>query len=318
MSRVLVTGANGFVGAALLQELQELSYNARGSVRALPEELIGKVTDIYPVGNIHSETQWGEALSDCDVVIHTAARAHVMNDGAIDPLTEYRKVNVDGTLNLALQAKEQGVKRFIFISSIKVNGEFTELGKPFTECSAQEPEDPYGVSKYEAEQGLLKLSKEQGMEIVIIRPVLVYGAGVKGNFASLINMVRRGLPLPLGGIHNKRSLVALDNLIDLIITCIDHPSAVNQIFLASDGEDLSTTELLKSLAAVLGLPSRLIAVPSWMLRFVATMLGKKGMALRLLSSLQVDNSKAHEVLGWNPPVSVAEGLKRCVKLEKEL
>jgi nucleoside-diphosphate-sugar epimerase len=249
-------------------------------------------------------------------VIHAAARAHIMKDEVADPLAEYRRVNVDGTLNLARQAAAAGVKRFIFISSIKVNGEQTPLGQPFTADDTPAPEDAYGISKWEAEQGLQQLATETGMEVVIIRPPLVYGPGVKGNFASMIKLVAKGLPFPLGAIHNQRSLVAVDNLVDLIITCIDHPVAANQVFLAGDGQDLSTTELLRGVAKAMGKPARLIPVPSSLLMLGATLLGKKAVAQRLLGSLQVDIAKARNLLGWEPPVSVEEGLERCFEQSK--
>jgi nucleoside-diphosphate-sugar epimerase len=279
-----------------------------GAVRVKPT---GDSSRFIAVGEVNGNTDWAEALQGQHVVVHTAARAHIMDDGAIDPLTEFRSVNVAGTLNFARQAARAGVQRFLFISSIKVNGEQTPLGGCFTADDAPAPEDSYGISKWEAEQGLQALAAETGMEVVIIRPPLVYGPGVKGNFASMIKLVEKGLPLPLGAIHNKRSLVALDNLVDLIITCIDHPAAANQVFLAGDGEDLSTTELLRGVARAMGKPSRLIPVPAGLLMAGATMLGKKAMAQRLLGSLQADISKARNLLGWAPPLSVEEGLKRC-------
>ena len=269
------------------------------------------------MGDIDEATDWTATLQGKEVVLHAAARAHIMNDTAADPLTEFRKVNVVGTLNLARQAAEAGVKRFIFISSIKVNGEQTALGMPFTGEDAPAPEDPYGVSKLEAEQGLQQLARETGMELVIIRPPLVYGPGVKGNFASMIKLVEKGLPLPLGAIHNQRSLVGLDNLVDLIITCIDHPSAANQVFLAGDGEDLSTSDLLRGVSKAMGKPSRLIPVPAGVLQFGATLLGKNAVARRLLGSLQVDISNTREVLGWTPPLSVDEGLQRCFETNRD-
>jgi len=234
-----------------------------------------------------------------------------MNDKDSDPLMEYRRVNVDGTINLARQAAEAGVRRFIFISSIKVNGEQTSFGRPFTAEDIPVPVDAYGISKYEAERGLLKISADTGLEVVIIRPPLVYGPGVKGNFSSMMRVVKKGFPLPLGAIKNKRSLVALDNLVDLIITCINHPAAANQVFLAGDGEDLSTTELLRGVAKAAGVSSRLIPVPASVLMFMASLVGKKEMAQRLLGSLQVDISKACDLLGWTPLLSVEEGLRRC-------
>jgi len=233
-----------------------------------------------------------------------------MKEEVVDPLREYRLVNVDSTLNLANQAAEAGVKRFIFISSIGVNGVINT--QPFTEDDTPNPVDFYAQSKWEAEQGLWEVQRETGMELVIIRPPLVYGPNAPGNFGSLMRWVNKSIPMPLGAIHNKRSLVAVDNLVDLIITCIDSPAAANQVFLAGDGEDLSTTELLRGVAKAAGVSSRLIPVPATVLMFVASILGKKAVAQRLLGSLQVDISKARDLLGWTPPLSVEEGLRRCV------
>jgi nucleoside-diphosphate-sugar epimerase len=320
---ILLTGSTGFVGQALLKTLTRptLEKQAAWSVSAALRTQSQTKTcssyncSTYVVGNLNADTDWLEALANQPVVIHTAARAHIMKDEVPDPLAEYRKDNVEGTLNLARQAAQAGVKRFIFISSIKVNGEQTPLGKPFTPEDTPAPEDPYGISKYEAEQGLQQLAQETGMEVVIIRPPLVYGPGVKGNFASMVRLVEKGIPLPLGAIHNKRTLVALDNLVDLIITCIDHPAAANQVFLAGDGEDVSTTELLRGVAKAMGKPARLIPVPASILTMGATVLGKKAVAQRLLGSLQVDISKAREVLGWEPVVGVEAALETAVNGE---
>jgi nucleoside-diphosphate-sugar epimerase len=238
-----------------------------------------------------------------------------MNDGTVDPLSEYRRVNVDGTLNLARQAAESGVHRFIFVSSVKVNGELSNERKPFSPSDAPAPEDAYGVSKWEAEQGLKAIAKETAMEVVIVRPPLVYGPGVKGNFASMVKLVRKGVPLPLGSIRNKRSLVAVDNLVDFIVTCIDHPAAANQVFMVSDGEDISTSELLCELGKAMGKPARLVPVPAGLLRLGATVLGKRAVAHRVLGSLQVDISDAKALLGWKPLVSLQEGLRRCFTSE---
>jgi nucleoside-diphosphate-sugar epimerase len=310
--KILVTGASGFVGRTLRNKVASSSkFDVTGAVRS------GVQACDFAVGNLDGQTNWQLPLDDRDIVIHTAARAHVMKDEVPDPLAEYRKVNVEGTLNLARQSAEAGVRRFIFISSIKVNGEQTTQGKPFTADDVPAPEDPYGVSKLEAEAGLYEIASETGMEVVIIRPPLVYGPGVKGNFASMIKLVEKGLPLPLGAIHNKRSLVALDNLVDLIITCIDHPAAANQVFLAGDGQDVSTSELLRGVGRAMGKPARLIPVPAGMLMFGAGLLGKKAVAQRLLGSLQVDISKARNLLGWEPPLSVEEGLRRCFVSENE-
>lgn len=306
---ILVTGASGFVGSRLIMRLADVPALAvLGAVRTKPAR---HHSELVAVGEINGDTDWSEALQGRQVVIHTAARAHIMDDVAVDPLAEFRRVNVAGTLNLARQAAAGGVRRFVFVSSIKVNGEQTQSGKCFTAEDPPSPEDAYGVSKREAEQGLLEIARETGMKVVIIRPPLVYGPGVKGNFASMIRLVAKGLPLPLGAIRNKRSLVALDNLVDLIITCIDHPAAANQVFLAGDGDDLSTSELLRRVGAAMGKPARLLPVPAGLLQFGATVLGKKAMAQRLLGSLQVDISKTRTLLGWVPPLSVDEGLRRC-------
>lgn len=313
-TNILVTGATGFIGQALLSKLLRCEQLKVGA--ALRSANGFNSCKAYIVGDFTDNIDWSSALIDQQVVIHAAARAHIMKDEVADPLAEYRKVNVEGTLNLARQAAKAGVKRFVFISSIKVNGEQTHLGKPFTAEDAPMPEDAYGISKMEAEQGLQQLAAETGMEVVIIRPPLVYGPGVKGNFASMIKLVEKGLPLPLGAIHNRRSLVALDNLVDLIITCIDHPAAANQVFLAGDGKDLSTTELLRGVARAMGKPARLIPVPAGLLQLGATVLGKKAMAQRLLGSLQVDISKARKLLGWTPPLTVEQGLKRCFETKK--
>lgn len=307
--RVLVTGANGFVGSQLFKHLAaQPSVIVRGAVRALAE---GSRPGLMPVGELNADTDWTELLQDQQVIVHTAARAHIMEDGAVNPISEFRRVNVEGTLNLARQAAVAGVERLIFISSIKVNGEQTPAGKCFSADDVPAPEDPYGISKCEAERGLLKVAKDTGMAVVIIRPPLVYGPGVKGNFASMLRLVAKGLPLPLGAVHNKRSLVALDNLVDLIIACIDHPAAANQVFLASDAEDLSTSELLRRIGKAMGKPARLLPVPAGLIQLGATILGKKPIAQRLLGSLRVDISKTRNILGWAPPVSVDEGLKRC-------
>lgn len=253
--RVLVTGANGFVGSRLAGQLGRSDhFSLACAVRTTGTCRFGEE---YSIGELGPKTDWSAALRGQDVVVHLAARAHVMDDEAPDPLVEYRRVNVDGTLNLARQAIDAGVRRFVFVSSIKVNGEQTDLGQPFTSDQITAPADAYGISKLEAERGLLALGKESGMEVVIIRPPLVYGPGVKGNFATLIKLVEKGFPLPLGAISNKRTLVSLDNLVDLIQVCIDHPAAANEVFLAGDNSDLSTSELLREIGKAVGKPARL-------------------------------------------------------------
>ncbi|ENO13420.1 NAD-dependent epimerase/dehydratase family protein [Marinobacter nanhaiticus D15-8W] len=310
LKKLFITGGAGFVGSAILNRLaRQRDMQIFAHFRQYNKHLPASITPI--VSSSFAALPDPMFLQGVQVVIHSAARVHVMEDDARDPMSEFRKVNVQDTLSLARQAAQHGVSRFVFISSIKVNGERTPQGRAFTPEDDPAQEDPYGISKMEAERGLQQLARCTGMEVVIIRPPLVYGPGVKGNFASLIKLVEKGLPLPLGAIPNRRSLVGVDNLVDLIITCIDHPAAANQVFLVSDGEDLSTPELLRRLAAATGRRSLLISVPPGLLELVAILIGKRAMVQRLLSSLQVDISKTQSRLGWEPPFSVDEGLRRC-------
>ncbi|MFZ2296163.1 MAG: SDR family oxidoreductase [Polaromonas sp.] len=313
--RLLVTGADGFLGKPLCGEFFRCGHVVRAASRSAKAEADGFEQTI--VGSISSETDWSAAISDVDVVIHLAARVHVMDDNADDPLAEFRKVNVAGTLNLARQAAAAGVKRFVFVSSVKVNGEYTLPGQAFTESDLPAPKDAYGISKHEAEVGLRQMAVETGMEVVIVRPPLVYGPGVKANFAALMRAVQRGWPLPLGAVYNQRSLVALGNLVDFVVLSTIHRQAANQTFLVSDGHDLSTTELVRGLARAAGMPARLLPVPTWVLAAGAALLGKGDAAQRLCGNLQVDISKARSLLGWEPPLSVDEGLRRAIAgLEK--
>jgi nucleoside-diphosphate-sugar epimerase len=313
MEIVLVTGASGFVGSAVLHLLIVKGWAVRGAYRhgvpsILPAGVHGIVT-----GDLDAEQDWSVALEGVSTVVHTAARVHMMQDAASDSLTEYRRVNVKGTLNLAHQAGAAGVKRFVFLSSVKVNGEFTSGGRRFRADDVSAPEDSYGLSKLEAEQGLMALARETGMEVVIIRSPLVYGPGVKGNFASMVRWVQKGIPLPLGAVHNQRSLLALENLVDFIALCADperSQRAVNEIFLVSDGEDVSTTELLRRVARAYGVETRLLPVPAHYIHAAATILGKGAVADRLLGSLVVDNAKARELLGWTPVISMDEQLQK--------
>lgn len=304
---ILITGANGFIGSVILAALEARGIQVRGAVRTF-----AKNTNVT-VGDIGPNTNWLAALVAVDTVIHTAARVHVMNDDVLDPLVEFRRVNTEGTLSLAHQAVKTGVKRFIYLSSIKVNGEYSESGSSFSPDDGFIPNDPYGLSKYEAEQGLLALAEETGMAVVIIRPPLVYGPGVKGNFCSLMKWIDRGVPLPLGDINNQRSLVALDNLVSFIIHCIHHPKAVNEIFLISDGADVSTTDLLRKVAQAFDKTPRLIPVPVWLMNFAAKLIGKNYVADRLFDSLQIDSSKAGELLGWRPVITMDQQLKETVE-----
>ena len=312
MKRIMVTGGSGFVGRTLLERLHQDGYGLIAPSRTpLAQAPAGVVNPL--VAGLAVDVDWSASLEGAAVVIHSAARVHVMKDTAADPLMEFRKANVDGTLSLARQAAAAGVQRFIFLSSIKVNGEGTELGHPYRADDTPAPQDPYGVSKMEAEQGLRALASETGMEVVIIRPVLVYGPGVKANFRSMMSWLRKGIPLPLGATGHKRSLVAVDNLVDLIVTCIDHPAAANQTFLVSDGEDLSTTQLLQRMGSALGRPARLLPVPANLLEAGAAMLGRRAIAQRLCGSLQVDIGKTRELLAWAPPVSVDDALRKTAR-----
>ena len=306
---ILISGAGGFVGRALVTELILRDMQVKVAIRSASQ--FPSIVEICAIDTIDAETHWRCALQDLDVVIHLAARVHVMHETTADPLTEFRQVNVLGTLNLARQAAAAGVRRFVFVSSIKVNGEATQPGAPFTADDAPAPLDSYGVSKMEAEQGLREIALQTGMEVVIIRPPLVYGPGVKANFAAMMRWLKRGVPLPLSAIHNHRSLVALDNLVDLIVTCLTHPAAANQTVLVADGEDVSTTELLQRMGQAMGRPARLFPVPVSWLKLAAAMVGKPDVAQRLCGSLQVDIEKTRRLLGWTPPISLDEGLKRA-------
>ena len=368
--KVLVTGANGFIGQALCKRMLADGYQVRGAVRGQEKTEVGclrsdvgkrqksevrdqkngkrrpEVGERVMVGDIGPETDWSEALSGIEGIVHLAARVHVMRESAADPLAVFREVNVAGTERLARQAAEAGVKRLVYISSVKVNGERTgdrgqrsevrgqekaevgsqksevrgrrsevrgrecELKEVFSEKDVPCPQDPYAVSKWEAEQILAEISSATGIEIVIIRPPLVYGPNVRANFLRLLRWVNKGVPLPLGMVDNRRSLVSLDNLVDFLITCIEHPAAAGETFLVSDGEDLSTPALIRRIALSMNIPARLIPVPVCLLRLGGSLLGKKSEVDRLCGSLQVDISKAKSVLGWKPPLSVDEGLAK--------
>jgi UDP-glucose 4-epimerase len=295
MTKVFITGANGFVGTHLQKLLQEKNISFISGTRSL-------------YGDISIQKNWADFLQDCDTVVHLAARVHVMHEIENDPLIAFRKYNVEATLNLARSAKASGIKRFIFVSSVKVNGEETP-DRPFTAHDAPAPQDPYGESKAEAEAELLKLHESGVFEVVIIRPPLIYGPGVKANFESLMKLVKKNLPLPFGQVKNKRSFVSVYNLADLIVTCLTHPAAGGKIFLVSDDRDLSLAELIKKMASIQNKSARLLPVPVALMKFGASLLGKKAYANRLFGNLQVDISETKKILNWRPPFSFEDSFK---------
>ncbi|MEI2565563.1 SDR family oxidoreductase [Vibrio metoecus] len=306
---ILITGSNGFLGSHIVERIKgkPLILLDRGTVNKHP------MCPFFQC-EINSYHDYMKALQGCQTIIHCAARVHIMDDNEADPLTLYREVNTTGTVNLAKQAIDSGVKRFIFISSIKVNGEGTLVGSPFKTEDNHAPEDDYGLSKSEAEKQLVALAKDSGMEVVIIRPTIVYGPGVKANFASLMNLVSKGIPLPFGSItQNKRSLVSINNLVDLIVTCIDHPKAANQVFLVSDDHDVSTAEMVRELAIALDKPTWQLPVPIWCYKLFGKLFGKSDIVDRLTGSLQVDISHTKETLGWKPPQTLQEGFKQTAQ-----
>jgi nucleoside-diphosphate-sugar epimerase len=307
--RVLVTGATGFIGRAVLSSLLVgPEFQVRAAVRRARDWLPS--IDGVVIEDIGADTDWSAALSGIDALVHTAARAHVLRESAADPLAEFRRVNVTGTLALARQAAALGVRRFVFLSSVGVNGAET-FDSPFSADDIARPQSPYAQSKYEAEMSLREISQQTGMQVVIIRPPLVYGPHAPGNFQRLVRCLLRGIPLPLASVRNLRSFIALDNLVDFIVTCLLHPRAANETFLVSDGEDLSTSELLRRMGGALGKPARLFAVPARLLKVAAILSGSKSIAQQLCGSLQLNIFKTRELLLWSPPIDVSEGLRRA-------
>lgn len=305
MKKILVTGANGFVGKAVCQALSLQGHDVMSAVRRRNCE------SDFEIGGLNARTDWAQALTGSNAVIHLAARVHQMHERPADAVAAYRETNVDGTLNLARQAMAAGVSRFVFVSSIKVNGE-TSGARPFSPDDRPAPEDAYGRSKWEAEQGLQALACGTGMEVVIVRPPLVYGPGVRANFLRLMNLVHAGVPLPFGMVKSPRSLVGIDNLVDFLSLCVTHPNAAGKVWMVSDQHDVNIADLIRLIAAAMNKPARLLSVPPALLAGLAGVLGKKGTATRLLDALQVDSTAATKVLDWSPVITVEKGIRRTV------
>jgi len=310
MTKILITGVNGFVGSALCMEAVARGFDVRGATRNVCDSPIG--FENIAVGDINADTEWHSALLNCDVVIHLAARVHIMSETVDDSLSEFRLVNTTGTECLARCAATSGVKRLVYVSSIKVNGEETSDDVAFCEQDQPNPQEAYGISKWEAEQALHRVAAETGMEVVIVRPPLVYGPGVKGNFAQMLRVVTMGIPLPFAGVKNQRELIYVGNLVDALITCATHPAAAGNTYLVGDGESVSTPYLLRGLAKAIGVSSRVFAWPVGLLKLMGALLGKADQVERLFGSLQVDSSKIRRELGWEPPYRLQEGLNKTV------
>lgn len=310
-----VTGANGFVGSALVSRLVHDGKSVTAFAREPSTIPCNAGISIREFPDLDRSSDFSNVTKGIDVLIHCAARVHMMNDNSIDPLSVFLNANFEATVNLARSAAKSGVVRFIFISSIKVNGDVTKAGEPFTEKSSPTTQDPYGISKYRAEKELIKIAEQTGMEVVIIRPVLIYGPGVKGNMSRLIKLVRNKWPLPFGSIDNKRSMIGVTNLVDLILICLDHPNARNQIFLASDGKDRSLSQILKCLSGVSDSRSMIFRFPVSIMKYLLYFCGKRDIADRLFGSLQVDISKAKKELGWNPKMEVDNELRQCMEFK---
>lgn len=314
--KYLITGANGFVGTALCAELLRQGQSVTAAVRSfsqMPFSQPQSNIEMIEVGNVDGNTDWSAVLSGVEAIIHLAARVHVMHDDSADPLTEFRAVNTAGTTHLARSAAATGVKRFVYVSSIKVNGEATHGTHKFAESDQPAPQDPYGVSKYEAEQALQRIAQETGLEVVIVRPPLIYGAGVKGNFAQMLKVISKSVPLPLASVKNLRSFIYVENLVDALIVCATHPDAAGKTYIVSDGEDISTPNLLRQLATAMNVPCRLFPCPPNFLRLAASLLGKSAQVERLLGSLQVDSGKIRRELNWQPSYTLQQGLQATVQ-----
>lgn len=308
METVLVTGANGFIGRELCAALTASGRSVRKAVRIAGSDDAGAIA----VGDIGPDTDWSAALEGAQCVVHLAARTHVLRESVAEPLAEYRRINAAGSERLARSAVARGVRRLVFLSSVKVNGESTGA-RPYTENDAPRPEDAYGASKWEAEQALARVAAETGLQVVVLRAPLVYGPGVKGNFLRLIRWVARGWPLPLGAINNRRSLLFVGNLVDVIRKSIDAPPAACRTYLVADGEDVSTPELARRLAAVVGVKPRLLSFPLAPLKLAATLAGRGAEFARLTGSLRVDSSRIRHELDWRPRFTLAQGLEQTAR-----
>lgn len=311
--KVAVTGAAGFVGSEICRLLLKKSYAVRGIVRSLDSVCPINGVEYVGIGNIHSTTDWSSALAGVNCVIHCAAKVNIVNEFDKGMVSELREVNVAGTKRLSEEAASLGVKRLVYLSSIKVNGEKTGFDAPFSSVDVPRPKCAYSISKWEAEQTLLRLATKTSLEVVVVRSPLIYGPGVKGNMARFLKLVRAGIPLPFGALKNRRSLIGLTNICDLLIRCVEHPDAPQHTFLVSDGEDVSTPDLFRCIAAASGCSALLLPMPKSMLRLVGYMLGKQAEIERLVGSLQIDTAYAREVLDWTPPLSFIEGIREMVR-----
>ena len=308
---ILITGANGFIGQALCKRLIADGHNVRGAVRSAAQmTLLPSDGEGTLVGDIGRETDWSEALDGIECVVHLAARVHIMSKSAADRLSVFREVNVEGTKRLAQQAAEAGVKRLVYVSSVKVNGE--DNSEPYTEMDMASPRDPYGISKWEAEQVLYKIASDKGLEVVVLRLPLVYGPGVKANFLRLLKLIHKCIPLPFGLVHNRRSMLYLGNLVSAIMTCLKHPGAAGETFLISDGEDISTVDLVRKMASAMDRRSVLLPVSLVMLKALGTLTGKKADIDRLTGSLCLDSSKIRVLLDWQAPYTIEQGIQETV------
>lgn len=313
MKKILVTGASGFVGQALCFSLLAQGHLGPAAVRSANSMPLGGGLGVVAVGEVGAQTDWSEALVGVDCVIHCAARAHVMHETESNALAAYRAVNVAGTQRLAVQAVALGVRRLVFLSSIGVLGIHTNSRGPFSVSDAPKPVEDYAISKWEAEQALWAVSAQTGLEVVVVRPPLVYGPGLKGNLLRLLRWVARGVPLPLGAVHNQRSLVGLSNLVDLLLRCAEHPAAAGKTFLASDGRDSSISELIRLMAEGMNRRAHLLPIPVSLLKAGGSLLGKRSEIDRLVGSLQVDSAYTRAQLGWAPPVSVEDGVREMAR-----